>query len=287
MKSIILIIDPGLKNPCVEAVNCISKIVGELKESSDFAFSHVEYVSLFLNNIRLKDFIQNKNIGAVVCLGSIANMTDKLSYVDNLISDLERTIFKNNTPFFGICFSHQMFAASQGFKVDFLKDAHKYYKGKHHLFREFQILHPKLSLLATKFEATDYFSENKIDLEFKNAVQVTKNWGKEQWDILSSARDWILTALENRVKLHITNNTAKSIVSHARHEQEIWEREASCFSEVDLAGKSDLCAFEALVHNCKPIFTVQTHPETGHELCGGYLLLKNFIYMASIIHSSQ
>lgn len=287
LKPIVLIIDPALQKPCNEAINCISKIMGELKKSPQFVFTHFEYVSPYLNNINLENFIRDKEVGAVICLGSVANVTDQLPFVDELSKFLEKNIFNKNIPFFGICFSHQMFAAMHGFKVDFLKNAHKIKFRKHHQFRKIQIIHPKLGLLSTSFNSQDYFSDNKIDLEFKKIINDTKNWTKEQWDVLLTTRDWVLTPQENRIKEFIKNNTYEDIISHARHEQEVWNRNSFFVPEVVCAGESQDCAYEALVHSCKPIFTVQTHPETAHEEGGGYLLLKNFIYMAALLYAYQ
>ncbi|MES2615535.1 MAG: hypothetical protein V4591_08980 [Bdellovibrionota bacterium] len=280
-RPILLIIDPALNSPCTEALNCILEIMGEFKNNLQFAFSHCEYVCPFLNKIKLKDCIRNKNIGAVICLGSIANVTDQFPFVQEFIADLEAYLFEKNTPFFGICFGHQIFAEIHGFKVHFLKKRHLVPMGKHHIFRMFEVIHPKLSLLATKFQAQDYFSENKIDLSFKYTIKETINWNKNQWNLLSTHRDWTLTAVENRVKEHIKNYAAKNIISQARHEQEVWESRIA--SDVVLAGSSQSCEFEALVHSSKPFYTVQTHPETRHESRDGYLLLKNFIYTSSLL----
>ena len=285
MKPTLLVIDPALSAPCLEALNCISKIVGELKNSSKFNFTHVEYFSPFLNKIRLENFLKNKKIGAVICLGSFANMTDESPFVHQLAQDAEKYIFQKNIPFFGICFSHQMFANIHGFHVNYLKERHLVPGRKYHLFREVRILHPKLALLGTKMESSDYFSENQLDLNFKELISLTQNWKKKQWDILSTERKRTLTPFENRLKEHIKNHTSKSIVSHARHEQEVWGTKKEASLEVALAATSSLCTYEALVHCQKPIFSIQTHPETHHATGGGYLLIKNFIYMASIIYT--
>ena len=280
---ILLIIDPGLVAPCLEAVNCISKIMGEFSNKPEFAFHHVEYFSPILNKKRLKDFVHNKIIGAVICLGSLANVTDNLPSVQNLITDIKEYIFKPHIPFFGICFSHQMFASMSGYKVFYLKERLKIQQGKHHGFRELTLVHPKFLLLATNLKSVDYFSNNLSDMNFKEFIKKTNDWGQKQWEILATPRPWILTPFEHRLNEHIKLNTSKSIVSHARHEQEVWEKESSSDNEIVLAGTSPTCVYEALVHCQKPFFSLQTHPETSHQSFGGYRIIKNFIYMSSLM----
>lgn len=283
-KPIVLIIDPALNHPCLEATNCLSKIVGELRESSQFAFSHCEYVSPFLNKLELKNFVTDKNIGAVVCLGSVVNVTDDFPQLQAFMNDVQNEILKRHIPFFGICFSHQLLASLHGYKVNFLKQRFFIPGRRHHAFREFQIIHPKLAILATDFSSNDYFSDNYKDLEFKNAIYSTRKWNKIDWERLLTDRPWILTPNESRILEHIRCKTVKKITSHARHEQEVWEKHSHYATDVVLAGTSDLCSYEALVHHDAPFFTLQTHPETKHESNSGYLLLKNFLYMASLLY---
>ncbi len=281
---ILLIIDPGIEKPCLDAINCILKIAGDLSCSPLFRFHHVEYFSPTLNKMRLNDFARNKNIRAVICLGSLANVTDQFQWVEHLISDLKQIIFEKNCPFFGICFSHQMMASMSGYKVYYLKERHKIKHGKYHSFREFSILHPKFALLATNMKHDDYFSDNHLDLYFREFLLKTVNWDQKHWDFISYAPEWQLTSFEFRLKKHIENNTSKSIISHARHEQEVWHQDVSeNQQDVVLAATSPFCLYEALVHVKKPLFSTQTHPETLHGSLGGHLLIKNFIYMASLL----
>jgi len=286
---ICLIIDPGMISPTQEALSCAHKIAQEFSSHSFFKIVHF---APYLMQMRLSEFLEQEKelfvampLGAVLSLGSIANITDNYPFVADLAEDLQTHVLSKDIPFFGICFSHQLFAHMHGFKVCYLKHARASTHcdvpmRKHHVFRSVDILHPKISLLAAKFSEKDYFSNNALDLAFKDVLQTTRNWENKDWQNLQTLPLWQLSAQEYRVKKFIEENTEKNIISHARHEQEVWNLSPAS-SEVALGASSLSCHIEALVHTKNPSYTFQTHPETAHDSKGGYLILKNFLYLST------
>jgi GMP synthase-like glutamine amidotransferase len=270
--STLLLIDPAMKSPAIEAVNCVASIMSEFRLEKKFSFTHFEYFCPYLNKTSLASFIANKNIGACICLGSHANVTENHPFVESLTQDLNDHILLKNIPFLGICFSHQLIAHIHEYEVGFLKNRDQIPSGKHHHFRQFEISHPKLAILATTMKPEDYFSDTPLNIYFQSIIQHTKNWNQRQWEQIQQ---------EEFIQKFIDQFTLKQITAQARHEQEILKLKGNN-SLLVKAATSMICEFEAFVHSEKPIYSFQTHLETDHPDKNGYLILKNFIYTSSL-----
>lgn len=279
--SILLVIDPAMRSPAIEALNCVLRIVADFRLQPQFKIHHVEYFCPYLNQMSLSEFIADKKIASCICLGSHANVTDNHDFVQTLGQDLDKHIFSKQIPFLGICFSHQLLAHMNGFLVGYLKKRNEIPHGKHHHFREFDILHPKLSLLAIKMKENDYFSDNPLDLNFKKCIHITKNWDSTEWNSIDKKINPTLSGQDSFVENFLETNALKKINAHARHEQEILMSTKTGSSSLISAATSNICEFEALVDLKKPFYSFQTHLETKSPRHDGYVILKNFIYFSS------
>lgn len=265
--NILLVIDPAMRAPAAEALNCIAKIFCFFSKKTAFPFSRLEFCFPCLNKDKLSEFIQGKNIGACISLGSHANITDQHEFVDCLAQDLNRFVFSKQIPFLGICFSHQLLAHVYGCQVNYLKNKDIVPNGKHHGFRLIEIDNPRLALLSANFSDTDYFSDNEFDQKWKKSAKILEQNAQ--------------SVQCNETLSFLKNHTTKQITVHARHEQEVFEV-ASSQCPLNVAAKSKDCAVEALIHHNHPIFSFQTHLETHHPDQDGFRILKNFIYLSCL-----
>lgn len=277
---ILLVIDPAMRSPAIEALNCVLRIVADFRFQPGFFFHQVEYFCPYLNQMSLSEFIGDKNIGACICLGSQANVTDQHHFVQTLEQDLKRHVFSKQIPFLGICFSHQLLAYMNGFQVGYLKNRNQIPQGKHNHVREFDIIHPKLSLLAVAMHKKDYFSGSLVDLNFKKSIQITQGWEPEKWDRIQKTPSHFLSYQENFVKNFLGQHTLKKISAHARHEQEVLTPSAQS-SFLIRAATSSVCEFESLVDLKNPFYSFQTHLEIKCPQDEGTMILKNFIYFSN------
>lgn len=277
---ILLVIDPAMRSPAIEALNCVLQIVADFRSQPGFFLHQVEYFCPYLNQMPLSEFVADKNIGACICLGSHANITDQHHFVQTLEQDLKRHVFSKQIPFLGICFSHQLLAYMNGFQVGYLKNRNDIKYKKHNHVREFDIIHPKLSLLAVDMHKKDYFSDSLMDLNFKKSIEITKGWEPEKWEKIQKKPSHFLSYQENFVKIFLDQHTLKKIKAHARHEQEVLTPPARSSFLIG-AATSSVCDFEALVDLKNPFYSFQTHLETKCHQDEGAVILKNFIYLSN------
>lgn len=273
----LVIIDPFVETPESATYNFfVHAAMSHAKKPASF----IDTVQFFMpckDTQNLSDFLKDVDPIGVISLGSLANVTDHAPWVTKLAEDLKNLIFARNIPFLGICFAHQLLAHIYGGEVNFLKERHNIPSGKHHKYRRVRLTHPKLRLLFASMETTDYFSENEIDLGFRSSFQLTKNWNAQRWQSFLEEPE-THSAQEKRLAQFLEQQTPTAFIAHARHEQEVHTFQ---FPLINAATSED-CQIEALVHESSPIFSVQTHPETPHEMGLGERLLKNFIYFCSL-----
>jgi len=292
----ILVIDPATQKPAISSYNSISRIFGELRTHSEFCFTHIEFLSPELLEQRLEDVFCKGHkshfhyvkscIGGILSLGSLANVTEPWPFLKTLAQDFENRVFRFEIPLFGICFTHQFFAHYFGLKVDYLKNKVFVKNGKHFDFRTIQILHPKFQLLLTQLSDKDYFSSNRLDLDFHDLVLKTSHWGVQEWNRFIESDPKLYTPFEYRLKQHLENNCLKTLTCHARHEQEVLEVPSSQ-SQIRLAATSEQCEVESLVHLTQNAYTIQTHPDGWPHTQDGYLLMKNFLYLCHIVQNNK
>ncbi|MDX1957749.1 MAG: gamma-glutamyl-gamma-aminobutyrate hydrolase family protein [Leptospiraceae bacterium] len=148
MKKIFLIIDPFLSEPASDAINLISRLHHEVQSEKNNFESYIEvyFPSKESRLLNFLDSVKDKEaeIIGVVSLGSYAHITDNLEWVHFLGNDLKEQIIEAGIPFFGICFSHQLFASIYGGNVSYIEDIDSLIEKKYNEFREIQVIHPRL-----------------------------------------------------------------------------------------------------------------------------------------------
>ncbi len=277
-KKTLLIVDPALQTPDTEACNLIFKIFEEFSQNRDFSFSNVHIARPFLSQERVCDISASLAIGGVVSLGSFANLTDHHAWAENLKRDLIQ-LFDERVPFWGICFSHQLLGDIFSYPVDFVQSAEPLGEGKFFEYRTCTLTHPKLALLFAKLNKDDYFSGNKIDLDFQNALFETASMNSNFWKCLQGNVQH-LSQSEYRIRKFVNENCPKEFVSHARHEQAVLQ---SRHGRLAIAASSTKCEIDGFVHPNMPIYSLQTHPETAHFSGDGERALKNFVYLCHVL----
>ncbi len=171
MQNILLIIDPFLREPSNEAINVISELHAELQRKNNSMNSYIEVFFPSHSKMTLKDYMQDthargKQVVGVFSLGSYANITENLEWVNLLGRDLKECIIEKNIPFLGICFSHQLFASLYGATVDFVPDRENIPGKKYNEFRKISILHPRIKLIQDN--TNEFISKAKHEQEVKN-----------------------------------------------------------------------------------------------------------------------
>ena len=280
----LLIIDPCMKTPEVDAYNRLSAQVAEFARHPSFAFDGVQFLLPQMTNTRLAELAQKYNLGAVVSLGSYANLTDSHPWALQLAADLQEYVLGQRIPLFGICFTHQLLAHDSGSRVDFLRLQKKVPRGAYHEFRVSTVVHPYLKLLLSGLTSSDYFSENLRDLNFRDVVQSTRFWTAQQWLTVfaqnAAEGAEVLTPQERRVRNFVSTFTQNTYITHARHEQEVYNLPGKDWF---CAATSPQCGLDSLVHAHCPAFTFQTHPETLHPSRDGERMLSNFLYLSHLL----
>lgn len=171
MKQTILIIDPFLKEPAEYALNTLSRLLNVVHRENKKFNSHLEFFFPLSGKKSLRNFINENNISnniiGVISLGSYANITDDLDWVNELGNDLKEIIIEKSIPFLGICFSHQLLAHTYNLKIDFVEGREFLPNNKYNEFREIKIIHPRLKKIIN----TDKFiSMAKHEQEVKNCI---------------------------------------------------------------------------------------------------------------------
>lgn len=279
-----VIVDPYVNSPEIEAYNLINRICGEMIASKKSNLECVQIYNTCFATQTFASFLSNVDPVAVLCFGSNANITENRPWVGQFASELQEFIFDKHVPFFGICFAHQLLGHMFGNKVDFLKKRSSVKYSKHRGYRKASVVHPKLRLMLSKLNSGDFYSENKLDLEFRNAYLTSMNWDAKRWQDMMKLPEWKLTTSEMRVRTFLNEHTSDHFIAHARHEQEVHD---VIPGKLELAASSEECGVDALVHSECPILSVQPHPETPHDLRLGETLLRNFIYAADISYSAS
>lgn len=284
-KDDILIIDPAANEPETLAYNRILMLFGELAEHPEFSLRSVVIKCPALSkDDPLETAFDEHKFAGVFGLGSTANVTDNPPWLPGMRNLLIRNVFERNIPFLGICFSHQMLGDLHSAKVDFIDNRHELPTRRYQVPRGKQVTSPKMALLAATLNDADYFSENRKDCAFRESVQLTRKWTETDWLRVFSPNSGkpILPAHE-RVRKSISSLWPKEFWSHTWHEQEV--KRPQVHWDLHIAMSSPECEVDALVHPSKPIYSVQSHPETPHPTRDGDRLLKNFIYMCHLLHT--
>jgi len=287
-KQDILIVDPAAHEPETAAYNRIVMLYGELDEHQEISIRSVVIKCPALSNDDpLETAFHEHRYAGVFGLGSTANVTDNPSWLPTMRQLLINNVFDKHIPFLGICFSHQMLGDLHEAKVDFIDNRHLLSTRRYQVPRGKQVTSPKMALLAATLGDNDYFSGNRRDGSFREAVALTRNWRESDWQRVFSVESRHQPLLPNyeRVRKSIQSLWPKEFWSHTWHEQEVKKPHQPW--DLHVAMTSPECEVDALVHPNKPIYSVQSHPETPHPTRDGDRLLKNFIYMCHLFNTEH
>lgn len=277
---VFLIIDPAGCAPEVHGLNDILKIHQYFSNSNDYAVDNIELVFPNLCRQRLCDHVAGRHIAGLICLGSVANITEKLDWVQTLAKDLMILMQNRRVPVLGVCFTHQLLADAFGGKVDFLKRRLEVPYSKHKTARESEIVSLKMRLLFAHISIHDHFSQSAIDNEYGIILRETLTWNSSQWNRLvcfATDADWHLTSEERRVAHFINTHCPQRYWMQVAHEQEVHDSGA-----LVVASRSQTCTIDGLVHPQLPVFSVQGHPERRHVTGDGLRFIANFIRLSSV-----
>jgi len=288
-KTDILIVDPAAFEPETAAYNRILMLFGELAEHPDFSLRSVVIKCPALSNDDPLEsaFIENHRYAGVFGLGSTANVTENPPWLPHMRKLLTQNIFERNIPFLGICFSHQMLGDMHNARVDFIDNRHELPTRRYQVPRGKQVTSPKMALLAATLSDSDYFSGNRKDLAFREAAVQTRNWAEKDWHHVFPESSQLppLPPTHMRIRKSIQQLWPREFWSHTWHEQEV--KKPMQPWDLHVAMTSPECEVDALVHPNKPIYSVQSHPETPHPTRDGDRLLKNFIYMCHLFNLQE
>lgn len=282
----ILIVDPAKNEPETAAYNRISMLFGELAQHSEFSLRSIiiKCPALSTEDLLSAAFDDHKYAG-VFGLGSTANVTENPPWLSSMKEVLTEKVFNQGIPFLGICFSHQMLGEMHNANVDFIDNRHELPTRRYQVPRGKQVTSPKMALLAATLSESDYFGATKKDIAFREAVRTTARWSAADWATVfdGEASKKALLPLHVRVRRTVESLWPKEFWSHTWHEQEV-KKPTENF-DLHIAMTSPECEVDALIHPSKPIYSVQSHPETPHPSRDGDRLIKNFIYMCHILNS--
>jgi len=159
-----------MKEPSSEAMNVISYLHAKIQKEMNSVDSYIEVFFPSHSKQTLKEYLKTidereKRLIGVISLGSYANVTENLEWVNILGDDLKNCVIEKNIPFLGICFSHQLFAWMYGATVDFVEEREKLPERKYNEFRKIEVLDSKLkSIIGTN----EFISKAKHEQEVKN-----------------------------------------------------------------------------------------------------------------------
>ena len=170
MKNILLIIDPFLREPANDGINVISELLAELQKEKYFEV----YTEVFFpshSSETLKQYLESvnkreKRVIGVISLGSFANVTDNLEWVNLFANDLKECLIEKGIPFLGICFSHQLFGWLYGANVDYVADRENLPEKKYNEFRKVTVVKERLKSILGGVNS--FISHAKHEQEVKN-----------------------------------------------------------------------------------------------------------------------
>lgn len=140
MSECIFVIDPFLREPASDALNNLNFLLSQaVKQIGTPAHIEIFFPMQGKYSLREQFKYRNKKLGnirGVVSLGSYSHITEKNTWVKELGDDLRDTVIEKGIPFFGICFSHQLFADIYGASVDFIDNRDTLPDKKYDEFRE-------------------------------------------------------------------------------------------------------------------------------------------------------
>lgn len=284
----ILIIDPAAHEPETAAYNRILMLFGELAEHREFSLRSVVIKCPALSkDDPLESAFHEHKFSGVFGLGSTANVPDNPDWLSTMRELIVHNIFDKHIPFLGICFSHQLLGDLHHAKIDFIDNRHELPTRRFQVPRGKQVTSPKMALLAATLKDGDYFSGNRKDQSFREAALLTRHWTEKEWaQVFSShSEQRPLQPLHHRIRKSIESLWPEEFWSHTWHEQEV--KKPARQWDLHIAMTSPECEVDALVHPSKPIYSVQSHPETPHPTRDGDRLLKNFMYMCHLMNSER
>lgn len=168
--NILLIIDPFLREPANDGINVISELLAEIQKERHFdVYTEVFFpshssdtLSQYLESVNKR----GKRVIGVISLGSYANVTDNLEWVNIFGNDLKECVIEKGIPFLGICFSHQLFGWLYGANVDYVVDRENLPDKKYNEFRKVTESNERLKSILG--EANSFISHAKHEQEVKN-----------------------------------------------------------------------------------------------------------------------
>lgn len=171
MNSTLLIIDPYQKEPARSAINTLSKLVSEVQKELRWETIILEFFFPLSGKYSLKTFmnhssLEEKKYIGVISLGSYANITEKLDWVQELGKDIKECIIEKRIPFLGICFSHQLLAHIYGCGVQYVENRDSLPGRKYEEYRNIEICNERLREFLPN--QTNFISMAKHEQEVKN-----------------------------------------------------------------------------------------------------------------------
>lgn len=153
MKNTLLVIDPYLKYPELEAFYHLSECFSNIK---DIQIKNICYVSPVVPYEEMDKLVQSDRIGCVVGLGSDAYVTEKQSWHARYQAWIQSLAFDRKIPFFAICYTHQFIADMFGAKVDFISNRLKSAEITYLDPRKINVIHSSLSKLVENSKSEFY-----------------------------------------------------------------------------------------------------------------------------------
>jgi GMP synthase-like glutamine amidotransferase len=280
----LVVVDPCMRTTEVGTYNLISEILSEFHEHPGFSIHTLKICAPNVGNTPLADVLRDFRPAGVISLGSFANVTDNPPWLPAFAREFEERVFAKDVPMFGICFTHQFYAHHMGERVGYVENRHALRERKWVKVRDVRVDHPKMRLLLARLGCGDYMRGTRADDDFRYAVDRTLDWDGAMWKRIFELPSTRLSAPEHRVRRSVESLCGDSFQSWARHEQEV--KGPLRHKDLMISATSAECAVEGLIHKEKPIFTLQTHPETAVGCPRGYCgrrVLKNFIYYCHLL----
>ena len=171
MNSTLLIIDPFQKEPARNAINVLSMLSNEVQNELNRESIILEFYFPLSGKYSLRSFLNHRPFGekkymGVISLGSYANITENLEWVQELGKDIRECIIEKQIPFLGICFSHQLLAHIYGCDVQYVEDRESLPGKKYEEFRNIEICSERLREILPN--QSSFISMAKHEQEVKN-----------------------------------------------------------------------------------------------------------------------
>jgi GMP synthase-like glutamine amidotransferase len=171
---VLLVIDPFLKVPAVNALNTILNSFNEVQKELQVCDTSINVIYPFHNEIKISEYlnkllINKQNIIGVISLGSFLHIENGNELLEEFSKFLKKEIIEKSIPFLGICFSHQLFAYIYESKVGYINQNANEINVKYNELRKINVIHNDLiQILNGK---NSFVSKAKYEQEVKSFNQ--------------------------------------------------------------------------------------------------------------------